>query len=76
MVVAFAVDRLTRRGMEQAGSVLRVLGEADAFLVTSSNGIDSRRDVAEINIGLRAILARGESKNTSTRSRCGIAQRR
>jgi DNA invertase Pin-like site-specific DNA recombinase len=76
MVVAYAVDRLTRRGMEQAGAVLRVLGEADAFLVTSSDGIDSRRDDAEINIGLRAILARGESKNTSTRSRRGIALRR
>lgn len=76
MVIAYAVDRVTRRGMEQAGAVLRVLEEADAFMVTVSDGIDSRRDDAELNIGLRAILARGESKNTSTRSRRGIAKRR
>lgn len=76
MVIAYAVDRVTRRGMEQAGAVLRVLDEADAFMVTVSDGIDSRRDDAELNVGLRAIMARGESKNTSTRSRRGIAKRR
>ncbi|MCP3800185.1 recombinase family protein [Allokutzneria sp. A3M-2-11 16] len=76
MVISYAVDRVTRRGMEQAGAVLRVLDDADACLVTVADGIDSRRDDAELNIGLRAIMARGESKNTSTRSRRGIARRR
>lgn len=76
VVVAWAVDRLTRRGMEQAGAVLRVLEEAGAVLVTVSDGVDSRRDDAELHMGIRAILARSESRNTSLRSRRGIARRR
>jgi DNA invertase Pin-like site-specific DNA recombinase len=44
IVSAWALDRLTRRGMEQAGQILRVLEERGARLVTVSDGIDTAQD--------------------------------
>lgn len=76
VVVCWALDRLTRKGAEQAGPVLRLLGQQGAHLKTVSDGIDTERDQSELNFSIRAALARDESFKTSQRSRRGHASRK
>lgn len=72
IVLAWALDRLTRKGMEQAGTILRRLEESGAHLITVSDGIDTRHDAGtDINVGIRAIMAREYSKSLSKNTKRG-----
>jgi DNA invertase Pin-like site-specific DNA recombinase len=74
VVLAWALDRLTRRGMEQAGQILRVLEERGARLVTVSDGIDTALDIgSDLAVGIRAIMAREYSKGISRNVKRGKA---
>jgi DNA invertase Pin-like site-specific DNA recombinase len=74
VVLAWALDRLTRKGMEQAGQILRVLEERGARLVTVSDGIDTALDIGtDLNVGIRAIMAREYSKGISRNVKRGKA---
>lgn len=67
LVVAWALDRFTRQGMEDAGRLLRLIEEAGARLVTVTDGIDTGQDLGDLSVGVRAILAREESRKIATR---------
>lgn len=71
VVLAWSLDRLTRRGMEQAGTILRVLEERGARLVTVSDGVDTLATSSELNMGIRAIMAREYSKGLSANVKRG-----
>lgn len=53
VVLAWAIDRATRHGMEETGKVLRILEERGARLVTVSDGVDTAIESSELNTGLR-----------------------
>lgn len=76
VVIAWAWDRLSRRGIEDAGSLLRQLTAAGARLVTVTDGLDTSTDYAELPIAVRAIFAREESKKISLRQRSAKAHAR
>lgn len=76
LAIAWAFDRLTRRGMEDAGRLLRLVEEAGAHVVTVSDGVDTRQDLADLSVGVRAILAREESRRISSRVRSAKRTRR
>jgi site-specific DNA recombinase len=74
VILAWALDRLTRHGMEEAGKVLRILEERGARLITVSDGVDTQLD-ADINVGIRAIMARDYSKRISANVKRGKTSR-
>lgn len=75
VIIAWALDRVTRHGMEEAGRVLRILEERGARLVTVSDGVDTGQLDTDINVGIRAIMARDYSKRISANVKRGKASR-
>ena len=65
VAASWMVDRVSRRGMEDTGRVTRLLEEAGCRYVTVADGVDTLLEGAELNVGLRAIMAREYSKGIS-----------
>ena len=59
-VVASALDRLTRGSLLHSAELYEQLDKAGARLVAVEDGIDTANGDSELNLGLRAVLAREE----------------
>jgi site-specific DNA recombinase len=73
VLIAWKLDRLSRRGMGQVGAILDKLENTGRKIVTVVDGVDTSQATGRLMIGLLAEMARSESVNTSVRPK---AQRR
>lgn len=78
VVLVWALDRLSRRGMEDTLSVLRQLGECDTEIWSHEEAWLKTGDPAmrELLVGLAAWMAKQESLRRSERTKAGIERRR
>ena len=70
------LDRLSRRGIGQVGTVLDRVEAAHSRIVFVVDGQDTSVSSARVAIALLSELARSESENTSTRTRSALAGRK
>lgn len=66
-LIVWKLDRLTRRGIGQAGTVLDTLEASGGYLLACMDGIDTRQSGGRLVVAVLSEQARAESANTSLR---------
>lgn len=75
IAATWMLDRITRKGMEETGKLLRQFEEAGCRYVTVADGVDTALEGSELNTGIRAIMAREYSKGISRNVKRGKTSR-
>lgn len=65
IAASWMIDRISRKGMEDSGKLLRQFKEAGCRYVTVADGVDTSMPGSNLNAGIRAIMANEYSEGLS-----------
>ena len=66
-LIVWSLDRATRKGMAEIGSMLETIEKAGGRMVSVTDGIDTADTTARLNIAIRCEIARDEMDRLSRR---------
>ena len=75
-LIVWALDRATRKGMAEVGSILETIEKAGGRMVSVTDGVDTDDPTARLMLAIRAEMARDEMVKLSTRINRGKDEQR
>jgi DNA invertase Pin-like site-specific DNA recombinase len=76
VLIVWALDRLTRKGMGEIGTILERLEETDGSIVSVSDGVDTSDEHTRLLLAIKSEMARDEIAKMTKRVHRGKIQQR